>query len=204
MSIASHGGAGYVNAADTEQVSYADLEAIAVQARRSNVHIVYVIDACLSGDLVVRANEAAADDAELDVLMTEAGGGDASAARSRLALARQLMEPLGRVNRNGGRLRSLSSCNSRCALTDEDSLTGLLSRMSPDLDVLEGLLESLPFPASERGEVDAVTPLLERARMGLLMASEGGVNRVSAGMHALAEFLDPMNGLVSSLIEGTQ
>lgn len=202
VSIATHGGQGFIRAADTEAIQYAELEQMAMAARRNNVHVVYVIDACLSGDMVVRANEAAADEAELDALMTEATGGDASGARARLATARQLMEPLTRLNRNGGQLRSLSRHARSRSADDLAAFNETLSRLAPDLDVLESLLESLEFPESEQAAVQALEPLLQRARMGVLMASEGGVDRVSAGMHGLAEFLDPMNGIVSRLIEG--
>jgi hypothetical protein len=206
VSIFSHGGTGpgggYVRGADTEMVTYAELETLARDARRSNVHVVYVIDSCLSGDLTVRANEAAAQEVELDALMTEASGGDATEARDRLALARQLMGPLRRVNENGGRLRSQSRGVRHGGRDAYATFARTASSIGPDLDELEELLDTLAFPADEADAVDALGPRLHQARIGLLISLPGDVATVSRGMHDLAGFLDPMNGLVNRLLEG--
>jgi hypothetical protein len=205
-SIVSHGGTGpgggSIRGADTEMVTYAELATIAREARRSNVHVVYVIDSCLSGDLTVRANEEAAQDVELDALMTEAGGGDATDARGRLALARQLMPPLRRVNENGGRLRSGSRTVRHGGRQAYDAFARIALQLDPDLDELEALLDTLQFPAEEAAALAALGPLLDQARMGVLISLPGDVDTVSRGMHDLAAFLDPMNGLVGRLLEG--
>lgn len=206
VSIVTHGGSGegggYVCGSDTAHVSYATLQALAVRARALNIHLVYVIDSCLSGDLVRRANEAAGEELELDALMLGAAGQDTGAALSDARLARQLMVPLGRLNQNGGQLRMLSREVRRGESGAYARLAGIALSLGPDIDELRDLVESLPLPECERDAVAQLGPLFEAAHWGALSALGGTMTAVAGGMNDLAALLDPMNGLVSRLLEG--
>ena len=199
VAIAAHGGAGYVIMQDRAHVTYDELVARANRARAQRVRVVFVIDACLSGELVQRANEAAT----LDGLMAAAGNRPGQRQAQRLLdIVTRLNPPLGVVNREGGQVRlrgrRVSHQNNPA---NYRSLVQALTAMNDGLDDIVTILRGASLPASEASSLPGLLDAVRTARARSLLGYSGDWTGVRQTVRSAGAAVDACNGLVRRLIE---
>lgn len=199
VGIAAHGGAGEVIFADTARVSYAALQARARAARARGVRLVFVIDACLSGEMAQRANE----DATVDLAMSAAGNGRGQReARALLDVVRRVNPALHDANTQGGQVRLRGRDYSR---TGSESAYAALIRalrgLTLALDDVGGVLRAATLPPDQRARLPAALEAIAEANLVSLRALSADQAGVRQTVRMAGAAIDAVNAIVAGLLE---